>query len=232
MHQLRFLILVGLAMIVLSTYSIAGSYPGDGYTPRELPEGYGTEGYGLGPDMNYLGLEFFSPHPAPDSLTDQEKYVIAGASSSDLGYALSPWYRDVIGLVNDIYFNTGEIPTELTPELIESVVILGDSPEMEIDRFRSPLTGDFPRLDAEHFSPGDMYMRLLTPEEIEYAASIWFGAYDVLVRGVWHNPRTGGEEPVYILGGVWYVRVYGYNDVLYSSVDYTTTRTDLSQIER
>jgi hypothetical protein len=230
MQLVRFLVLSLVTVLLLATQCLAGSYPGDGFPPNELPAGYGSDSYGLGPDMNSFGLEFFSPYPAPDSLTDQEKYIIAGASGSSMGHPLGSWQRDLFMLVSRIYFNTGEVPAVLTEDLIDST-ISGEVEQGLIDRFRSPLTGEFPRLDADFFSPGDVYMRLLTPQEVEYAASLWEGAYDVLVRGVKVNPQTGNEVPVYILGGVWYMRVYGYNDVLYSSVDYRWTTTDLSQYQ-
>lgn len=218
-----------IAALLMTSQGLAGSYPGYGYQPNELPDGYGTDLWGLGPDMNYQGLEFYSPYPRPDSLTDEEKFAVAGAKDSALGHSLRPWYWDVFDIVNTIYYNTGEVPAELTSEMIKTVFIGCDTDEMLIDRYRSPLTGEFPQLDVEYFSPGDVYMRLLTPDEIDYMTSTSEDHYDVLVRGMLENPGTGCEEPVFVHGGVWYMRVYGYNEVLHASVKYKWTKTDLSQ---
>jgi len=195
--------------IICSLPQAVLAHPADGYPPNEMPPAYGTEAYGRPPECNINDLTFSPSYPDPAALTDIERYMIVGCTNSSLGYALQPWYDEVFMAVNAIYSHSDSVPPQLSEELIRSISVCPESvPEEHINIFRNPITGEFPRLDAAEFSPGDVYIRILTPEEREH-----FAALSALDDGIWDRGEfttpLGDTIQVELTTEVYYMRVYG-----------------------
>jgi len=220
MHFLR--IVYGLIVVMLFA-SAAQAHPADGYTPEELSPAYGTESMGLPPEWGIGDLTFTRPYPDPAGLTAQERYIVAGARGyGPLGERLLPWYNDVWAAVSAIYERDGSMPGMLTEELVRSVAKNPENVSQAwVDHFRSPLTNEFPRLDAAAFSPGDVYIRTLTEAEKSHFASL-LGEYDHnFNRGEMLNTITGEWVRAHLAGEVYYVRVYGLTGVLHNNLHYS-----------
>ncbi len=219
---MRNLICIGL--LLLTTTQAAGGeikHPASGHEPKPMPVNYGSAGCGLGPEMNFGDITFHSPYPDPATLTDAEKYMVAGCVDSDYGGGMMPWYMDVFMMVDAIRARSGEIPERLSHELIDMCTISRDGLDQSGSaRFRSPITGEFPRLDAAEFEAGQVYIRLLTDEEQAHFASI-FKEYDQnWNQGVQEFYQTGELLPIEIAAGIYYMRVYGEHGVIFAGILY------------
>jgi hypothetical protein len=214
---------LAIAMLALIIPAVAlASHPATGYEPNPLPHGYGTEGFGLTADFNYGDLTFHAPYPSPETLTDMERYIIAGTSASPSGGGLREWSRTLVHLVMAIDHNTGSIPPTLSLEVLEEAVLgLEENPE-GADIYKSPITGEFPRLDAVEFAPGQVYMRRLTEDEKQHFAGLmplWHAAW---YEGAYLDQSTGEKAgDLEMRSDVYYVRIYGEQDVIYSNIDFT-----------
>jgi hypothetical protein len=111
----------------------------------------------------------------------------------------------------------GRIPAVLDEEALRSIPGYTAWFEREpgmIDVFRNPLTGAWPRLDAQEHSPGDMFIRILNEaEKVQYARmmglwEVWFG--------------TGPGER--LCSPVFYQRIYGWDGPIYESLPNVTCR--------
>ena len=196
-------------------------HPSEGFDPKPMPINYGSAGYGLGPEMNFGDITFHSPYPDPDTLTDAEKYMVAGCVDSDYGGGMTPWYMDVFMMVDAIRGRSGIIPDEFNHQMLQACAIRPDYFDKDSSaRFRSPITGEFPRLDAAEFEAGQVYIRLLTEEEQAHFASI-FKEYDQnWNQGVQEFYQTGELLPIEIATGIYYMRVYGEHDVIFAGILY------------
>lgn len=219
---MKYLVLITVIILQLvATTAQAADHPAWGYPPNELPKGYGTAGWGLPDEMSYGDITFSAPYPDPSTLSDSEKYIISGTQSSEKGGGLAPWRRAIFNAVNGIYVNTGNVPPELTPGLLSAVMDVNEATASgSIDQFRSPITGEFPRLDASYFSPGQVYIHLLTEGEKQYFAGTYQVYQDNWFDGISRNPATGEMMPIEITGGVFYIRIYGESDVIYEGIEY------------
>jgi len=224
-RTVRFTTLI-LTIVILNisvSYGKDGVHPALGYDPKPLPSNYGTEYYGLGPEYDYGDITFHSPYPDVSTLSDAEKYMIAGCVDSELGGPLGPWYRDIFMMVNSIAFETdySVIPDKLEYPMIRARTVKpAEFTQDDADRFRSPITGEFPRLDAVEFAPGQVYIRLLTEEEKEHFASKVKHYHEHWYEGVDEFKLTGEVLPIKLTTEVFYMRVYGENGVLSSRIMY------------
>lgn len=198
----------------------AQAHPYDKWAPEELPGGYGTDYFPFPAEFSYGDLTFSSPYPDPESLTDSEKYIVAGALNGNIHVA--PWHEFIFSVVNAIYRKQGYVPDVLTEAELSSVF----GPCAEEDRsafeyYTSPITNELPRLDALSFSPGQVYIHLMTEDEIAHFAALVPTYQQNLVDHFWLNPETNEEEPIMIMGGVFYIRIYGESSVIYEGIKYS-----------
>jgi hypothetical protein len=214
---------LSLVMLLLGVFSAtAFAHPSDGYTPGDPPRGYGSATYGLSPELNYGDLTFTRPYPAPDSLTNREKYYVFGTTSGPKGYPLDAYYRDVMSRVYSLYNYTGSVPPVLTQAAIAASYgrPLEQMDNMYLEMLRSPFTGDYPVLNAASFSPGQFYVRVLTDDEIKH-----FCQYITPLKTLYYNneiqdPIKGDWQPAKLLGPIMYVRVYGESQVIKATLYY------------
>lgn len=212
------------AITGLMLASAAGAHPADGYTPKELQPGYGTEEVGMGSEYDINELYFVKPYPNPASLTDAEKYMLAGLTGDGPANARRPWIDEIYQAVSGYYAKTGTMPDEFSADIMRELAadpsqVTSDSLEV----FRSPITGRYPMLKAEQFSPGDIYMRPLTETEKRHFADI-----DSNFQQLWFDKRTYDPERqeevnVRMISDVFYMRVYGQDGVIHTGLHYMWT---------
>jgi hypothetical protein len=226
---MRSLIAIGLVLILTSpALGSTFKHPASGHAPKRLPSGYGTANYGFKPEDSFGEVKFFCPYPDPTTLTEQEQYMVAGSVDSDLGGALTPWYEDIFMMVNAICQRTGEIPAQLTHDLIKMCTVSPDAFDLDDSaRWRSPITGEFPVLNATEFEPGQVYIRLLTEAEKRHFAD-QFEIYDMdWYQGVTKDYSTGEVLPIKLMTDIYYMRVYGEREVIYAGIIYRTELLEL-----
>ena len=213
------------AVFVFGLLQVVSAHPSDGYEPRPLSNTFGLEGYGLPIEWEINDLDFVQTYPAPGTMTPEEMYMIGGCPRGPEGKPLAPWYSVVKNEAQRFYYKFGYIPEQLTPDVIAAAWGL---PEDEIypwvmEQIVSPITGDYPYLNHQHFSPGNLYFRTLTDAEKWHIASFSPDNYMLWFEGTAApSPfdRAAGikeREPVEVMG-VFYLRLYGYNDVITTGV--------------
>jgi len=217
----RLFILVLLLTPVL--VSIAFAHPSDGYPTQDLHSCYGTDSYGLGPEYDVNDLYFVKPLPDPDTLSNAEKYILAGLTQDGPGNMRRPYYTEICEAVFGYYLKTGEILPAVSAEMHAELICGGPdklTAEM-LEPMKSPITGEFPRLDATAFSPGDFYIRPLSKEEVAYIASKSDSLKALWFDGVLEDPIDGNDQQVRLIGDtILYVRVYGENEVILTKLYY------------
>lgn len=216
-------LIIVMLMATSLVYADQNKHPSEGFAAKPMPVNYGEENYGLGPDMNYTDLTFHSPYPKPDTMTDAEKYMVAGCVDSDYGGGLMPWYWDVLMMAEAIRGRSGLIPDELSFQMLQACAVRpNDFDQNDAARFRSPITGEFPKLNAVEFEPGQVYLRLLTEEEKGFFASRIKEFDQNWNEGVQEFYPTGEMLPIEITTGIYYMRIYGEHDVILSTILYNT----------
>lgn len=147
-------------------------------------------------------------------LSAAEIYIVAGAKSSNLPnrQSLNPWADQVFTAVAAYHKEHGSIPALLDEAALRSIPRYRHWLDDALSVYRNPLTGAWPRLDAQQPAPGDVYIRVLSSvEKAEYARllgtwSVWFG-------------KGSGEK---LCSEVFYQRVYGWNGPIYESLPHIT----------
>lgn len=202
---------------VVFCFNLAIAHPVDFYEPNEVPSSYS----GLPSDFSINEITFASNFPDSASMTAEERYMIAGARKPGGGGRLLPWQIDIYCVVSSFYATHGYLPNELTEEMVRAVNANPSQASLEwIERFKSPLTGQFPILNAAWHSPGDVFIAVLTEQEKRHLASYieryernWYG-------GEIQDPWTGDWVPAKLVGEVFYIRVYGYDGVIANTLQY------------
>jgi len=163
-------------------------------------------------DLTFMPRE---EYPVFDELTQLEQYMLLGVKSSarSAEHGLMPWTDQIVSWVNKFHREYGYVPEQLTPDVIRSIPGYEEYADEMFDAERNPLTGDWPRLQAAEFSPGDLYIRPLTEEEISYFAE--HGEKHLRDPGSW----TGDDSMVRI-SPVYYARFYGLNGVICNGFQY------------
>jgi hypothetical protein len=211
-----------LAGAVLLITTIAAAHPNDGYQPREPQSQYGSENYGFPAELSLGDLTFSSPYPAPNTLSDREKYYLFGTVSGPQGYPLGAYYLDVMNVVYRYYNVTGHVPASLSSEVIAAALgITQDTIDSTyLETLRSPMTGAYPALNAATFSPGQLYVRTLTADEIRHFSEFLPLLKSLYFNNEWWDNRNKSWHPGKLIGPVMYVRVYGEHEVIYEQIYY------------
>ncbi|MDQ3024373.1 MAG: hypothetical protein M3R04_08340 [bacterium] len=179
-------------------------------------------------ELTFLGPDKF---PAVEDLTDVERYMLAGTATSPFSSkaGLPSWHMSVWAAVHRIYNETGAVPDRLTPEVLRASPAYSSLSDAGLDVFRNPITGEWPRLNAKQFSPGDVYMHPLTQDEMRHYAGLtpsyrlqWFEG-----KGLDREKlsRGGNVDEMYtadytLEGPVWFVRIYGEKGVILNTITY------------
>lgn len=220
---------VALCLVVTCVFGVspASAHPSDSYHPNELDSGYGADwGYGLFAEWGINDISFTQPYPDPSSLTPAERYIVAGATSTatdrPLSKRLHPWWRDICAVAMNYYYQQGRLPTQLDEEMVRATAADSEGVSQAwVDLHRSPITGEFPKLNARMFSPGDVYVRILTEDEIQHFLALLPPLERLYNQHEMLGPQ-GDWIKAHIVGDIYYVRVYGLHGVIWSNIQYDT----------
>lgn len=208
---------ISFALLLVTMVTAAG-HPSENYTSNELSSCYTTRSTSR-VLQSFGDLTFVEAYPDPLSMTDAEKYMLAGTTDGPPEFCidggLPAWWGKIERIVKFYYMAHGEIPAQVTPQVYadayEKPLDMIDPLQLEL--IRNPLTGEYPRTDSLELSPGDFYIKALSEEEMRHFASFDDGLYEM-----WFNGRakkrdgTWGDCP--ISGPVLYVRLYGWHSVI------------------
>jgi hypothetical protein len=222
--SLLFLI-IGI-VLALGAGTAYAAHPAEGYEPAPSLF-YDSEQ--VPSDWSYGELYFVDRAEKLDysDLTDMEKYMVGGTEKGTGPYdSLPPWYMTIYATAAEFYSAFGYIPEVLTPEVIRSIPGLEELPDSQVNLRLNPLTGQWPRLQCREPSPGDMYMRPLTPDEVDHFTALDYGMKMKLVE------HKGFDNQLYAQGTPWkdcwvrdlkitremfYMRLYGESGILFTN---------------
>ena len=218
-RQLVILVLVVIATLKISSDE-AFAYPADGYEPKDLFGAYSTGGVAYPPFWNIGDLQFMLTYPVPDSLTDSEKFIISGSKGSSYGHPLEAWKDLILDYVIAYEARTGIVPSEFSPDYFNAEMASEPLDNSQLAMFRNPITDEYPEFDATSFTPGGVYIRKLSQEEMETYAGI-SDHFD----NIWFKNRVkyyGSDEfiPAKLTTPVFYVRIYGESDLIFTQLLY------------
>lgn len=167
---MRSLTILGLSVVfALAAFMTvtASDHSGGAYLSFPVPASYGLEGWGYPVEADCPTLTFTHTWPDPRTLTSAECYIIAGSFDSERG-PMPPWSFTLGTWLALYYAQHDSLPDVLTAELIRNAALSGLEPDQYVlDLLKSPITGDYPRLDAAKFARGQVYARALTLDEME-----------------------------------------------------------------
>lgn len=208
-------------LLVWLTLPAAASHPAEGMPVNDISSQY-SPNWGMKPEWGIDDLTFTQPKPEWNDLTQMEQYILAGVSRSGLpsGEPLDPWTTDIFRVVRAYYEEYGQIPQVLNDEIIRSTPGYKNISESRLAVYRNPLTGDWPLLNASTPSPGDVYIRSLTHNEM--------GHFAVLVpyyQHLWFDGLSLNSEGDYsvssqLASDVYYIRVYGWSGPIVETFQY------------
>jgi hypothetical protein len=216
-----------MGFICLTTPAIA--HPCDSYDPVPLPENYGDLDSAYPSEWNY-GAVTFTQYPPREEMTNEEIYMINGCldpSDPDNKLALGTWWLLIMSYVKAYYERFGSLPAELTPEICAAAmdVDVSELPAGDMAAIVSPVSGSYPRLNAGSFSAGDMFIHVLTDQEMQYYASIDDRYNKIWYMGEEYSPAENKTRQVWFQPPVFYVRVYGYSGVIHNAITFDYVRT-------
>jgi hypothetical protein len=210
-----------LVLALLVTSNVAFAHPSEGYEPNELHPNYGDPALGLPSEANFAEIDFTAEYPDPGSLTAAERYMIAGTKTSSFGPGLQPWYQTIMSAVRVYYKNHQEVPDELTLQDIREMT--SGQPDSDWEEiYKSPITGEFPRLKELENSPGNLYVRVLTSEEVDHLSKFWPGLRKLYFESISINPHSGEATKIELTSPIFFVRVHGYEGAIWESLSYST----------
>lgn len=211
---------ISYGLLVLNGVAYAG-HPAAGHPPRSLEHVYSVDG-GMPVEWSFGNVRVTGSRVPVADLTDEERYMIAGVKTcrySDTA-GLEPWKITLFSITNKFFKTNGYIPEQLTPDLIRTIPGYEEITEDRLDLYRSPITGDWPRLDCAEFSPGNAYITVLTPAEIDHFAAVIPEYGDMWGDNYWREPGSGDYKCIDIVSPIYFIRVYGRTDVLYEAIDF------------
>jgi hypothetical protein len=135
---------------------------------------------------------------------------------------LRPYYEYVFEMAAKYYEETGTIPAVLDPDTIKKLPHVAKmSPalqqQLDLEKLRNPLTGNWPRLDARTLSPGDFYIRALSADEMRYLAKFDSDDAKMWFQGTMPD-GNGNLTQQGKLGCALYVRMYGLQGPLMATL--------------
>jgi hypothetical protein len=209
-----------LCAVLLAWPAVVSSHPCEDYYANALPDCYGRPEISYPVEWSYRDITFVEAYPDPATLSDAEKYMLRGCSDAAGEPNGWPWLTLVMYYARLYYSRFGALPEQLTPDVCAAAYgkSVDQLPPGDLEWLVSPLTGDYPYLSAESFSPGNVYLRILTDDEMMHFASLaeWY-------RTAWYEGYiiSGGEKhEVTYIPPVFYIRVYGTMGVIHNALTY------------
>jgi len=232
LHTFKALVAGAFIVLALTTVAAAAEHPANGRLINNVPEAYGTASYGLPASWTHSDLTFGGPYPLADDLLPPERYMLAGTQPAVEGQAdvLPAWIDAVADFCLDYYAVYSRLPEQLTAEEVQGLRRLQGKSISVADAALSlnPMTNAAPQLKARDFSPGDLYVRQLSNDEMRYYAQRRPALNDAWFKGRTVDPASGRVGSVELLTGVLYVRAYGASGVIYENLVYRLSESDYS----
>jgi hypothetical protein len=207
------ILLTCAASLLLGLTSAAWSYPTQGNYPKPAPTGY-AKAYGpKAAEISQGDIVFSASYPA--NLSDGELFTLFGSDSTRGGKGYRGLVSELLTVLDNYVAETGSLPSVITDDVIRtSYRHAGQDPEpIAFEMLRSPISGRYPRLDSTGFSAGDMYVRILTPAEVQEMAK-------------WHRTLRNALQKKgksKLLSKVYYMRVYGDREVILGGLKFAFT---------
>ena len=211
-----------IATIFFLSTTASAQHPYSEYPVADLSQYY-FPAEGINPEWSKDDLVFTRPKPAWEELSRNEKYIIAGLSPecAEDGVSILPWGTEVAIAAMKLYEHHGHIPAILTPDELRLLEEFQNVDEQELDVFRNPITGNWPLLKSSSQSPGNLYIRALTFDEMMYFAKL-----DSYYNMLWfHNMDFGTDGELVcaqLKSHVFYIRIYGLNEPIVENLNYMT----------
>ncbi|MEZ5337934.1 MAG: hypothetical protein R3F46_06675 [bacterium] len=209
-------------IVILSLWSNAASaHPAEDFNAFELPAYerlMGDSSWNNG-EIKFYGASERAPYA---SLSNLEKYMIAGAVDPVSGTAYTPWQRQILTTALEYTRKFGEVPAELNITTLQELSGNDQIDPAIMAVMNNPLQDRPVRLDAVGFSSGDLFVKELTKEEIIYLSFISPYYKKIFGLNIDANPDMGGQqtEMPEMFGPALYYRLYGESGVLLSGVFY------------
>lgn len=220
---------VTIHRIVVSCAAILWLFTG----PANATSGFdGMEPLKSGPNSTSLPAELtrgdmtFGAALDPAKATDGELFTLFGAKAPGDGNPDRASYHEIVQSITMMFYQReGYIPSRLTPEVMAQAYGYQNAAQLQeayptglnLDMLRSPITGQYPLLNAAEFSPGAFYFRPLSEDE-----KTWLGVKVPYFRGLFFqdtqvDPFTHEKMRVKV-GAALYMRVYGSRGSIYEQV--------------
>jgi len=226
---MRIYLVVILSISTAMTFAVVSgaaqwTHPVHGHEANSIFDSVYGEHNGYPAEYSMGDITFDGPgnHPPASSLTAEEKYIVAGATTSDYGSdaGLQPWTSAIFGIVNNYYSQYGTIPATFTDVEIRKVRDMENASDSNLREFLNPLTDQWPRLNAATPSPGDVYIRPLSLDEMRHYAQLVPSLNDAWFNGRSISTETGELASAELTSQVYYMRVYGWNGVIFNNFQY------------
>lgn len=228
----RLAVMLGAALMMLPTAAMAvQDHPASGQITGEPDQVYGTADYGFPVEYSRGDLTFGGAYPSVDQLMPPERYMLAGTMgvpNGDGNESLPAWITSIEEFCIDYLALKSELPSQITADALIAVHGAGNQASVDHALMLNPITGKAPRLDAVMFSPGDLYVRALSSDEVDYYASRSLELRDLWIKGTYKDPATGRSGKVSLESPVFYVRAYGVQGVIYENFAYRLSEPDFS----
>lgn len=212
--------LVLAACCILSATAVADAgHPSQGFERLDVPDSMLR---GELPPEAWTDQLSFRPCAKPKAeLTAAERYILFGSRPLHSGNSNpEPWRLKILFLAMTVKGTTGELPSAVTREMIDLTAADGQPvPDEYANWYRSPVTGEWPRLDSFEFTPGGVYLRMLTADEVRHLAQ-----WDTVLTGLITTRKmalaSGETGEGILLGDVYYYRFYGETGLLKEGFTY------------
>lgn len=221
-------LLWALAGQALSAEQAEMRHPVHGHLGSHLIDLVYGPGHGLPASWSSGDLVFPESYPLASTLSEEEKYIIAGSASSewDSQRGLNAWSNNVYSVVSKYYDQYGTVPAQLTPAVLRSIAGFESMPAENLREFLNPLTDTWPRLDARTAAQGDVYIRPLTQAEVGHFAGKSERYKRTFIERKVSDPQSGEVRPIELHGEIFYMRVYGSQGIIFANLMYTYTLAD------
>lgn len=228
----RLAVVLGATLLMIPAVALAAEdHPASGQITGDPDQAYGTAGYGFPAEYSRGDLTFGSAYPAVDALMPPERYMLAGTlgvRNGDANEKLPAWITSIEEFCIEYIASMNELPSQITADTLIAIHGAGSQSSKDQALLLNPITGKAPRLDAIAYSPGDLYVRALSSDEVDYYASRNLVLRDLWINGIYKDLDTGRSGKVSLVSPVFYVRAYGVQGVIYENFAYRLSEPDFS----
>jgi hypothetical protein len=192
----------------------AFAHPFDGWQPAPPPERSTYATHGNPAEWSFGDIQFAGEWPAWETLSDAERKMTHGALDPRSG-EVREWLPEVLDFAARYYDAFGMIPAQVTSDAFWQCNEPSSAAQGQLQLLSSPLDGHTLRLDAQGFSPGDMYIKALSTSELYQLAPRLKDWEEHWLRNI------DDGRPTELLGPVLYYRIYGARGVILDGISYT-----------